>query len=73
MAKSKINIRFIAIFAAIVVLGIAFSGFVIWWQKVAGPERNFATAERYVQAGDPGCPPPGPGPGPQGWFPCSSD
>jgi len=52
MAKSKINIRFIAIFSAIVVLGIAFAGFVIWWQKVAGPERNFATAERYVQAGD---------------------
>ncbi|NBV64127.1 MAG: hypothetical protein EBR71_06610, partial [Planctomycetes bacterium] len=52
MAKSKINIRFIAIFSAIVVLGIAFAGFVIWWQKVAGPERNFATAERYEQAGD---------------------
>lgn len=52
MAKSKINIRFIAIFAAIVVLGIAFSGFVIYWQKIAGPERNFATAERYEQAGD---------------------
>ena len=52
MAKSKINVRFIAIFSAIVVLGIAFAGFVIWWQKVAGPERNFATAERYEQAGD---------------------
>lgn len=52
MAKSKINIRFVAIFVAIVVLGIAFSAFVIWWQRVAGPERNFATAQRYVQAGD---------------------
>ena len=52
MAKSRINFRFIAIFFTIVALGAGFGGFWYWWQKVAAPERNYASGQRYVQSGD---------------------
>jgi tetratricopeptide (TPR) repeat protein len=52
MAKSKLNLRFIGIFLAILVIGAGLVGFALYWQRVAGPERNFAAGERYLKEGD---------------------
>ena len=52
MAKSKLNLRFLAIFLVILVLGGGLVGFALYWQRVAGPERNFAAGERYAKEGD---------------------
>jgi tetratricopeptide (TPR) repeat protein len=52
MAKSKLNLRFIGIFLAILVVGVGLIGFALYWQRVAGPERNFAAGERYMKDGD---------------------
>jgi len=52
MAKSKLNLRFIGIFLAILVIGVGLIGFALYWQRVAGPERNFAAGERYMKDGD---------------------
>ena len=52
MAKSRINIRFIAIFVAILALGAGFGGFWWYWQRVAAPERNFASGQRFMKDGD---------------------
>jgi hypothetical protein len=49
MAKSKLNLRFIGIFLAILVIGVGLIGFALYWQRVAGPERNFAAGERYMK------------------------
>jgi tetratricopeptide (TPR) repeat protein len=52
MPKSKLNLRFIGIFVAILVVGLGLVGFALYWQRVAGPERNFAAGERYMKDGD---------------------
>lgn len=52
MAKSTINVRFIAILAGTAALCAILVVVAIWWQKYAAPERNFATGERYLQAND---------------------
>jgi len=52
MAKSTLNFRFLAIFLTILALGGAIGWGIWYWQKVAGPERNFAAGERYLKEED---------------------
>jgi tetratricopeptide (TPR) repeat protein len=52
MAKSKLNLRFLAIFGTILVVGVGLLAAAYWYRTKFAPERNFAAGERYLKDGD---------------------
>ena len=52
MAKRKFNSKFFLLFVSVAVFGSLFIGGIYYYQIVLGPERNFNTANQYMESGN---------------------